>query len=180
MKKILSLLLALVTLALALASCSNSKKSYEELDEYIVANSAELDGVHILTLGASTSEGVEYIRRAERTPVKIELILSVRENGSELRSFTLVLNKGTADLYKWYYSSSVTDNTMSGTVIPEDYSAASASLGYLTSSSSDEYEIASMSAYAKGMCDYLLGSLEGDLSAIGLTAYDLGFKDLKD
>lgn len=180
MKKILTLLLAASVLCLALVSCANAEKSCERLDEYIVANSAQVDGVHTVALGESVTDGVKYMRSAKRTQAKIELILTVFDGDEELRSFTLVLNKSSFDSYKWYYSSAVTAQTMSGMVIPEDYNPASASLGYLTVSSSNEYEIASMSAHAKGMCNYLLDSLKGDLSAIEVTAYDLGFKSYKE
>lgn len=178
MKKIVSLLLVILTLFISLSSCSNAEKSCEKLDEYITSNAEQIDGVCTLTLGESVSDGVKYVRSTKRTATEIELILTVSE-GSQLRSFTLVLNKSSLDSYKWYYSSSVSGRTMSGTLIPKDYTEASSTLGYMSTNSSDEYEIASMASYAKGMCNYLLRAIEGDLAKIEITAYDLGFKSYK-
>ncbi len=180
MKKIISILLTAALLSLALISCSKGEKSYEKLAEHIAASSAAAEGVYTLEIGKTETDGVHYTRIARKNAAKIELELVISEGEKTLRTFTLVISRGNFDSYKWYYSSSVTNGTMNGVIIAEDFERAASQLGYMSAGTEDEYAIASMRAQAKAMCNYLLDSLEGDLQALDITAEDFGFKDYKD
>ncbi len=179
MKKTICIITLIATLLLVFASCGKAEKSYEKLSDYIEKKASEADGLYTLEIGKSESEGVSYTRIARKNNTKIELELVISEGGKELRTFTLVISKGNFESYKWYYSSAVTKNTMNGVIIPEDFERAASTLGYMSANNKDEYTIASMTAQAKSMCNYLLDSLEGDLSELEITPVDFGFKDYK-
>ena len=180
MKKIISLILTASLLLLCLSSCSKANKSYKKLDEHITESAVAQNGVVNLTLGNTAEpDGAVYTRAAVRTDDSITLALLVTEDGKFLYGFSLILNKGALDLYKWEYSSRSGD-TMSGTVDPKEYLKNAYTLNYITTNIKDPVAASSASGLAKSLLNYLLLSLEGDLGAIGLDAVDFDFKDFKD
>ncbi len=176
MKKILSLVTVVAVLALSLISCG-AEKSYEKLDAHITSSSTAQSGVHELVLGKTETDGVTYTRTARRSEGKIELILTLTKGDATLRSFSLTMNKESLDKLPWSYSSGVTGSSMSGIIDTDNYVKAAAALAYMDVSSTDEYEVVSMSEHSKALCNYLLESLKTDLSALELTAEDFGFED---
>lgn len=180
MKKITALLLILTTVCLCLCSCSKAKKSYKKLDEHIVATATTVkDGVHSVILGANKeADGATYTRTASRNETTITLALTVSDDEGVLYIFSLIMQKGELDTYRWEYIASEGD-TMSGTVVPKEYLKAAYNLNYVTTNIYGSYAISSASGLAKGLCNYLLEHLEGDLAALKLDATDFDFKDYK-
>lgn len=176
MKKILSFVILIAVLALSVISCG-VEDSYEKLDSHITSSSTMQSGVHELILGKTEADGVTYTRTARRSEGKIELILTLKEGDTPLRSFSLTMNKESLDKYLWSYTSFVTGASMSGIITPDDYVKAAAALAYTDVSVVDEYEVTSMSEHSKALCNYLLESLKTDLSTLALTAEDFGFED---
>ncbi len=180
MKKTISIIILISALMLVLASCGGEEKCYEALADYIESRGTADENTYVLKIGESEKDGAVYTRFARKYSAKIELELVISTSAEELRSFTIVINKGDFDSYKWYYSSFVTESSMNGLIVAEDFQRAAGSLGYMSANSSDEYTVASMAAQAKGMCNYLLDSLAEDLSELGITAADFGFEDYED
>ena len=180
MKKIAALLLIIATLALCLTSCSKAKKSYKKLDEHIISTATTVkDGIHSVILGANKeADGATYTRTASRNETSITLALTVSDDEGVLYIFSLIMQKGDLDAYRWEYIAQDGD-TMSGTVVPKEYLKAAYSLNYVTTNIYGSYAVSSASGLAKGLCNYLLEHLEADLAVLKLDATDFDFKDYK-
>ena len=180
MKKILAFILVCTLALLTLAGCANPKKSFKKLEEHIISKGEVEGDSYTLVLGEThEDDGAYYFRIAEKKGNTITLTLDVTPDKlTFLYSFSLILTKGSHDTVRWTYTAASGDE-MGGIITPKEYVKSAYKLSYLSSNIIDAVKIDSTAGLCQSLCNYLLLSLESDLSALELDAVDFGFKDFK-